>query len=294
MREHTFLPKPLFPRHICFPDFIGGYSDFPDHAVNRPYRTTENNLDRCYNLHIVLEGKGYLLDDNKHYELSKGQGFLYGPGMRQQYYSDSHEPWNVRWVHFYGDQLEALLNGKGIGEPWLFALSDLPLVETLLERILAIGRTYLIEEEHRMASALYELLTSLQATSYRLNVPMNPFAEKIRAIANHVRSHCDRPFTIELAAAIAGYSTHYFSRKFGQTIGKSFPDFLLESRLIQAKRLLTSTSLSVKQIALETGFSQAGYFSSCFRRIEGMTPVQFRSIHNSGGTQTSRNVQSDI
>ena len=30
MREHIFLPKPLFPRHVCFPDFIGGYSDYPD------------------------------------------------------------------------------------------------------------------------------------------------------------------------------------------------------------------------------------------------------------------------
>lgn len=282
MREHIFLPKPIFPRHVCFPDFIGGYSDYPEHHVSREYRTTEFDLDRCYNLHIVLEGKGYLFTEGKRYELIKGQGFLYGPGLRQQYRSDAYEPWSIRWVHFYGDRLEELLAGKGLDEPWLFALADPASLEALTDKLLALGRMYQIEDEYSVASTLYELLTRLQTTSDRLNVPVNHAADKIRAVANYVRSHSSEPFTIEQAAALAGYSTHYFSRKFGQTFGKSFPDFLLESRLIQAKRLLASTQLSVKQIALDTGFSQASYFSSCFRRLEGITPLQFRSIHMAG------------
>ncbi|MFC5468168.1 AraC family transcriptional regulator [Cohnella suwonensis] len=279
MREHIFLPKPLFPRQLCFPDFIGGYSDYPEHNVDRPYRTTENNLDRCYNLHIVLNGKGYLYTEGKRYELFKGHGFLFGPGMRQRYHSDSYEPWSIRWVHFFGDRLEEFLDGKGLDEPWLFAISELSTIENLFNRMLTIGRTYRIEDEHRMASTLYELLLLMQTTSDRLNVPINLAADKIRSVANYVRAHSGQSFSIEQAAALAGYSTHYFSRKFGQMFGKSFPDFLLESRLIQAKRLLASTPLSVKLIALETGFSQASYFSSCFRRLEGMTPMEFRSIH---------------
>lgn len=279
MYEHIFLPKPLFPRHICFPDFIGGYSDYPEHSVKREYRTTENNLDRCYNLHIVVGGKGYLFTEGQRYELTKGQGFLYGPGMRQWYCSDAHDPWNIRWVHFFGERLEELLDGKGLDEPWLFALADLPAIERSIESILAIGRSYQLEDEHRLAAALYELLTRLQTTSSRLNVPVNQAADKIRAVANYVRAHSSQPISIEQAAALAGYSTHYFSRKFGQTFGKSFTDFLLEARLLQAKRLLTSTDLPIKRIALETGFSQASYFISCFHRLEGMTPLQFRSLH---------------
>lgn len=279
MREHLFLPKPLFPRHVCFPDFVGGYRDYPEHRVNREYRSTDLNLDRRYNLHVVLDGKGSLMTDGKRYELTKGQGFLYGPGMRQQYRSDAEEPWSIRWVHFYGERLEELLGGKGLDEPWLFALSDLSAIEALLDRLLGLARGYRIEDEYGVASTLYELLTRLQTTSDRLNVPVNPAADKIRSVANHIRSHSREPFTIEQAAALAGYSPHYFSRKFGETFGQSFPDFLLESRLVQAKRLLASTRLPVKQIALEAGFSQASYFIACFRRLEGMTPVAFRNLH---------------
>ncbi|MCZ8519494.1 MULTISPECIES: helix-turn-helix transcriptional regulator [Paenibacillus] len=279
MREHIFLPKPIFPRHVCFPDFIGGYSDYPEHSVNRGYATTENNLDRYYNLHIVLDGRGFLHTESKSYELTRGQGFLYGPGLRQSYHSDSRHPWNIRWVHFFGERLEELLNGKGLDGPWLFGLSDHLPIEALLQRLLDLGRTYEVNDEYAAASTLYELLTRLQSMAEQLNVPVNQAADKIRAAANYVRAHCQEPFTLEQAAAIAGYSPHYFSRQFSKTFGKSFPDFLLESRLLQAKRLLTSTGLSIKQIALETGFSQTSYFSKCFRSHEGMTPVQFRSIH---------------
>ncbi|MDQ0059048.1 helix-turn-helix transcriptional regulator [Paenibacillus harenae] len=282
MREHIFLPKPLFPRHVCFPDFIGGYRDFPEHSVNRSYRTTEFNLDRFYNLHIVLDGKGCVFTEGKRYELAGGQGFLYGPGLRQSYRSDPYEPWNIRWVHFFGERLEELFDGKGIDEPWLFSIADMPPVEALMDKLLVLGRSYRIEDEFRVASTLYEMLTQLQFGADRLNEPINLAADKIRAVANYVRSRSSEPFSIEQAAALAGYSTHYFSRKFGQTFGMSFPDFLLESRLIQAKRLLASTSLTVKQIAFETGFSQASYFSSCFRRLVGMTPQQFRSMHTQG------------
>ncbi|SFE08735.1 AraC-type DNA-binding protein [Paenibacillus catalpae] len=279
MKEHIFLPKPIFPRHSCFPDFIGGYSDFPEHAVNREYATTENNLDRYYNLHLVLDGKGYLQTESMTYELTKGQGFLYGPGLRQTYYSDDRDPWNIRWVHFFGTHLEELLDGKGLDEPWLFQLSDSAPVESLMEKLLELGRSYEVDDEYASASTLYELLTRIQTTAAQLNVSVNQAADKIRAAANYIRAHCSEPFTLEQAAAIAGFSPHYFSRRFNKTFGMSFSEFLMEARILQAKRLLASTSLSIKLIALETGFSQTSYFSKCFKSLEGMTPIQFREIH---------------
>ncbi|NUU74921.1 helix-turn-helix transcriptional regulator [Paenibacillus xylanilyticus] len=280
MKEHIFLPKPVFPRHVCYPDFIGGYSDFPKHSVNREYRSKEINLDQCYNLHLVLGGKGFLHTPTNSYELTRGQGFLYGPGLRQTYHSDSDDPWSIRWVHFYGIRLEELLNGKGIDEPWLFQCSNFPLVTALMDRLLQLGREYQVEDEHSMAATLYELLTTLQSTANQINVLVNQTAERIREAANYVRSHSHEHITLEQAAGIAGYSTPYFSRKFSQTFGMSFPEFLMESRLLHAKHLLATTNLSIKQITLETGFSQSSYFIRCFRSQENLTPLQFRNIHN--------------
>ena len=279
MREHIFFPKPLFPRHSCFPDFIGGYIDFPEHAVNREYQSREVGVDRYYNLHLVLDGKGYLYTDRATYELTQGQGFLYGPGIRQSYHSDKDKPWNIRWVHFYGIDLSQFLDGKGLDEPWLFSLSDIAPFRELFDQLLETGRGYQVDDEYKIAGLLYQLLTRLQATAAQLNVPINQTADKIRSVANYIRSHSNQPFTLEEAAAIANYSPHYFSRRFSEILGISFPQFLLESRLLRAKQLLISTQLSIKQIALDTGFSQSSYFATCFRQAEGMTPQQFRLLH---------------
>lgn len=280
MHEHIYLPKPVFPRHTCFPDFVGGYSDIPEHRVNRGYRTTENNMDRNYNLHIVLEGKGYLHTETNSYELTRGQGFLYGPGLRQTYRSDSREPWSIRWVHFYGVHLEELLNGKGLDEPWLFGLSHLAPIEDLINTLLQLGRAYQVDDEHRIAATLYELLTRLQSSATQLNVPANLSSDKLRAAANYIRAHSHEPLTLEQASAVTGYSPHHFSRKFNAVFGMSFSDFLLEARLLHAKRLLATTGLPVKTVTLEVGFSQTSYFGRCFRDREGMTPLEFRNFHN--------------
>ncbi|WP_036673445.1 MULTISPECIES: helix-turn-helix domain-containing protein [Paenibacillus] len=280
VKEHIFLPKPVFPRHVCFPDFIGGYSDFPKHYVNREYRTKDINLDHCYNLHLVLEGKGFLDTGTTRYELTRGQGFLYGPGLRQTYYSDLDDPWSIRWIHFYGIRLEELLNGKGVDEPWLFQCSNFPVVTALMDRLLELGRGYQVEDEHSVAATLYELLTRLQSAASQINVSLNHTSERIREAGNYIRSHSNEHITLDHAAGIAGYSTTYFSRKFSQTFGISFPEFLMESRLLHAKQLLATTNLSIKQITLETGFSQSSYFIRCFKTQENVTPMQFRMMHN--------------
>ena len=73
---------------------------------------------------------------------------------------------------------------------------------------------------------------------------------------------------------------HTLAESSVRRLGISFPEFLLESRLLHAKQLLATTNLSIKQITLETGFSQSSYFIRCFKTQENVTPMQFRMMHN--------------
>lgn len=79
-------------------------------------------------------------------------------------------------------------------------------------------------------------LTRLQSAPSQINVSLNHTSERIREAGNYIRSHSNEHITLDHAAGIAGYSTTYFSRKFSQTFGISFPEFLLESRLLHAKQ----------------------------------------------------------
>ncbi|CAM4107889.1 response regulator [Paenibacillus alkaliterrae] len=72
------------------------------------------------------------------------------------------------------------------------------------------------------------------------------------------------------------YNPSYFSELFKAKVGKTFIQYLTEVRMAHATHLLRSTALSLWDISGLTGFSNASYFSSKFKRMYGMTPSDYR------------------
>ena len=100
----------------------------------------------------------------------------------------------------------------------------------------------------------------------------NAVADSIAYINEHFRE----PVSLELLAAKAGISPFHFLRVFSQATGLTPHQYLLSTRIRAARFLLQSTSLSVKRIALDCGFSTEAAFCSTFRKREGRTPSQYR------------------
>jgi two-component system response regulator YesN len=72
------------------------------------------------------------------------------------------------------------------------------------------------------------------------------------------------------------YNATYFSEMFKAKVGKTFIHYLNEVRMGEAVRMLTTTTLNLWDIAELTGFSNASYFSSKFKRMYGVTPSEYR------------------
>lgn len=72
------------------------------------------------------------------------------------------------------------------------------------------------------------------------------------------------------------YNPSYFSELFKAKVGKTFIQYVTEVRMSEAVSLLEHTSLSLWDIAELTGFSNASYFSSKFKRMYGIAPSEFR------------------
>lgn len=71
-------------------------------------------------------------------------------------------------------------------------------------------------------------------------------------------------------------NTCYFSRLFKQVKGWSFTEYLTHVRMEEARKLLTTTSYSVAEIAMKVGFRDARYFSQVFKKHAGKTPGSYR------------------
>jgi AraC family transcriptional regulator len=77
-------------------------------------------------------------------------------------------------------------------------------------------------------------------------------------------------------AAIANLSPFYFARAFKQTTGLPPHHFQQRVRIERAKDLLTSTQLSVTDIALRVGYGSSQALARVFRGNVGTTPVEYR------------------
>lgn len=74
-------------------------------------------------------------------------------------------------------------------------------------------------------------------------------------------------------------SPSHFSRLFKEVTENSFIEFLTETRVEKSKYLLKSTSLPIEVIAHQIGFSSATYFATTFKKSQGKTPRDYRSLY---------------
>jgi len=72
-------------------------------------------------------------------------------------------------------------------------------------------------------------------------------------------------------------SNSRFSTVFSQQNGQTFTEYLIYLRIGKAKEMLRQTDMKTSQIARETGYNDAHYFSYIFKKNTGMTPSEYRS-----------------
>ena len=71
-------------------------------------------------------------------------------------------------------------------------------------------------------------------------------------------------------------SRSYISHFFKKESGMSIPEYVNTLRIRDAKVYLETTSMSIHEIAAAVGFSNSNYFSTVFKSITGITPVEYR------------------
>lgn len=98
---------------------------------------------------------------------------------------------------------------------------------------------------------------------------------RLQRIDERLREVRDVP-TLDELAALCRLSVRQLTRGFRASRGCSIGDYVVNSRIDHAKRLLASDQ-SVKAVAYSLGFPSPSGFCFAFRRATGMTPGEFRA-----------------
>ncbi|WP_159886917.1 response regulator transcription factor [Paenibacillus puerhi] len=99
----------------------------------------------------------------------------------------------------------------------------------------------------------------------------------IQAAEQFIRDNYMADINLTMLAERFNYNPSYFSEMFKAKAGKTFIHYLTDVRMAKAVQLLEETMLGLWDIAELTGFSNASYFSSKFKKVYGITPSEYRS-----------------
>ncbi|WP_165452670.1 helix-turn-helix domain-containing protein [Paenibacillus thalictri] len=97
-----------------------------------------------------------------------------------------------------------------------------------------------------------------------------------RSVMDLIHEHYDSDLTLEQCAQRLNYSTHYIRRIFRKETGMNFSDYLAGYRHDMAKSWLSGSDMKITEIAEKLQYTNAQNFIRQFRKLEGMTPGQYR------------------
>jgi AraC-like DNA-binding protein len=93
---------------------------------------------------------------------------------------------------------------------------------------------------------------------------------------DYMRNHYDQPLGLSDIASVVHLSPFHFSRIFKGHTSTSPHEYLIRYRIDRSKRLLRDTDMSINEIALAVGFTNANNYIRDFKKLVGTTPSKFR------------------
>ncbi|MCL6456734.1 MAG: AraC family transcriptional regulator [Gorillibacterium sp.] len=107
----------------------------------------------------------------------------------------------------------------------------------------------------------------------RRRAQFNTISQEVKRL---IEEAFDTDLTLEKCSSRINYHPQYISRVFRQETGVNFADYLAQYRLEVSKRWLRETELTVTDIAEKLKYNNPANFIRYFRKMEGITPGQYR------------------
>lgn len=232
-----------------------------------------------YQLLYVTDGKGTFRSTTvEESPLSGGDLFLLFPGEWHTYHPSPETGWKCYWLGFKGKNVDDRV-AAGFLSPskpfyhigyseemaWLFEASL-----KAAEREEAYAQQLLAGITNHIIGLMYSLERNITLSKNQAHVNM---VNKARII---IREALESRLSIQQIAEDLGMSYSNFRKLFKEYTGLSPAIYQQDLKLQRAKELLTTTDMSIKEIAYRLSFDSPDYFSAKFKAKTGKKPSEYR------------------
>lgn len=172
--------------------------------------------------------------------------------------------------------LRSLADGN-LGFPLYLSKDSITL--QIVRQIIQIHKQLPLAYEMTTKALLLQLIVRLTQTNSFVSLRPTRHSDLCKEILTYISQHYMEKLTVPDVAIAVGISPTYFSTFFLQHFFQHFSEYLRCYRIEHACVLLASTSMTITDVALATGFCSGSHFIKQFRAIMGMTPLAYRRTY---------------
>ena len=241
-----------------------------------------------YEMYYLNAGNRRFLIDNQIHNIDKGTLLLLGKNVVHKAVYSSDKLGERTFVRFNDDIINRLYAVFGEEEVTACFNKSIFVIprhrREYLESILKI-----LEDEYKNTDKFSNLLMEqyiIEIFTFiiRYNKHMEDRAkgelssrnEVIDKAVRYIADNYNKNITLVNVANYVGMSSTYFSKRFKEETAFGFKEYIINIRIAKSCSLLLESQLSITEIAYEIGFNDSNYFGDVFKRIKGISPLQFR------------------
>lgn len=225
-----------------------------------------------YFLMYIRTGAMHFETDTASFRAEQGQVALVN--CREPHHFFANAPVETLWIHFDGanacDFFEQIVAFHG--RQCFFPPSAQHIEQQMAQIISGLRSATMTEVE--CSQRIYRILCALLFLPQQAGGTAE--GDVVASAICYIDANLFEDITVERIASAVNLSPSHFSRLFRSTTGFSPHEYIVLHRIDEAKALLHSTGLSVKEIAFRVGYHSEVNFIASFTSKVGVSPTAFR------------------
>lgn len=262
----------------------------PDSFINVPMHWHSE-----FELNYVVEGRGEFLFEDERCLLSEGDILLLPPDMLHAVYPVEGFSLVYEAFVFHPSLLGTASNDRCTVECIRPIISgavkicnliprELPNIEEFrccARRMIACAKVNTSQYDLLLKSELLRFFWLLDHNKELVKKESSvSYSTLIRPALEYIQTHFAEEIKVDQLAALLHLSKSYFMACFKKAVGISAIDYLTQYRINNACEKLLATTLSISEIALQSGYGNLSNFNRHFKNMVGQTPNEYRRHKN--------------
>ena len=265
-------------------DYTAAKIEVPASGI-RPTHDSEFHIDwptgsREYGV-VLFHNAVMLLDCDGARVRPPGTWIVYRP-KEPRYYRALKGRLEHSWILSTGPGMERCLVEYEVPSHTAFEFGALDFLESYIHEIRREQTDLLPYHEEAITDLSWEFFRRAAALVAEERVPQTPRQRRkaalLREIKIEVHTHLARHWTVRDMAELAGMNPTRFAMDYHEYFGISPIYDLIDARLNRAENMLRNHAMTVKQVALECGFTNHEHFNRLFHNRRGSSPGRYRRL----------------